>query len=117
MKQIKSKSFFLKDEEQVYTVDKGVTRQFIGYSNEIMTVKVIFEKGAIGYQHSHPHVQTAYIESGVYEVTINGETKTLKAGDGFMAEPNIMHGLVCLEAGVIIDNFSPVREDFYNTIK
>lgn len=117
MKQIKSKAFFLKDEEVVYPVDKGITRQFVGYNNEIMTVKVIFEKGAIGYQHSHPHVQTAYIESGVYEVTIGGETKILKAGDGFFAEPNIKHGLVCIEGGIIIDNFSPVREDFYDTIK
>lgn len=117
MQTIKSNPFFLSKEETIYPVEKGVTRQFLAYNNDIMSVKVIFEKGAIGYTHSHPHVQTAYIASGKFEVTIAGQTQILEEGDAFFAEPNIEHGLVCLEAGIIIDNFSPIREDFYTTIK
>ncbi|SHF30340.1 cupin domain-containing protein [Dysgonomonas macrotermitis] len=116
MNKILSRPFFISSCEPVYVVDKGVTRQFIGYTNDIMTVKVFFEKGAIGYTHSHPHVQTAYIDSGKFEVTIGNETQILEAGDGFVAEPNIEHGVVCLEAGIIIDTFNPIREDFYATI-
>ena len=43
---------------------------------------------------------------------IKGEKKILVAGDGFYAEPDVPHGVVCLEAGVLIDAFSPVRADF-----
>ena len=39
------------------------------------------------------------------------------AGDGIVRQimdvaPNLLHGCVCLEAGVLIDTFTPMREDF-----
>jgi len=113
---VQSNPFFIAEEEIVYQADKGITRQFVGYDNNIMMVKVMFEKGAVGQQHAHDHVQTTYVVSGEFEMTIGNETKILKAGDGFYTEPNIMHGCVCLEAGILIDVFSPIREDFYKTI-
>lgn len=113
---VKSKPFFLSTEEKVYTAAEGITRQFVGYDNDIMMVKVIFEKGAIGYQHQHPHAQTTYVVSGKFEMKIGDETKILEAGDGFYTEPDILHGCVCLEEGILIDVFSPVREDFLATI-
>ena len=38
--------------------------------------------------------------------------KVLRAGDGYYVAPNLPHGCVCLEAGVLIETFSPMREDF-----
>jgi quercetin dioxygenase-like cupin family protein len=116
MKKVQSKPFFIADEEKIYTAGEGITRQFVGYDNSIMMVKVMFEKGAVGMQHAHVHAQTTYVVSGVFEMTIGDETKILKAGDGFYTEPDIMHGCVCLEAGMLIDVFSPIREDFHETI-
>jgi len=115
-KKVQSNPFFIAADEKVYNADKGITRQFVGYDNSIMMVKVMFEKGAIGTQHAHIHAQTTYVVSGKFEMTIGDETKILEAGDGFYTEPNIMHGCVCLEAGMLIDVFSPVREDFLATI-
>ncbi len=80
-------------------------------------VKVMFEKGAVGQPHAHVHAQTTYVVSGKFEMTIGNETKILQAGDGFYTEPDIMHGCICLEAGILIDVFSPIREDFYKTIE
>jgi Uncharacterized conserved protein, contains double-stranded beta-helix domain len=116
MEKIQSNPFFIATEEKVYTAGEGITRQFVGYDNSIMMVKVMFEKGAIGIQHQHPHAQTTYVVSGKFEMTIGDETKILQAGDGFYTEPDILHGCVCLEAGILIDVFSPIREDFYETI-
>jgi quercetin dioxygenase-like cupin family protein len=73
---------------------------------------VSFDKGGVGTLHQHPHTQITHVESGVFEVEIGEEKKVLKAGDAFYIPPNIMHGAVCLEAGVLIDVFSPMREDF-----
>ena len=52
------------------------------------------------------------MESGEFEATIDGETKTLHAGDSFYVAPNKSHGAVCKKSGVLIDIFSPQREDF-----
>ncbi len=62
--------------------------------------------------HQHPHTQSTYVASGCFEVTIDKEKKVLRAGDGYYVAPNLPHGCVCLEAGVLIDTFSPMREDF-----
>ena len=92
--------------------DTGITRQVLGYDGELMLVRVVFEKGAIGTEHSHPHRQVSYVESGVFEITIDGRTETLKRGDTFFVTPDLLHGAVCLEAGELIDVFTPVRETF-----
>ena len=38
----------------------------------------------------------------------------LSAGDGYYVAPDELHGCVCIEAGILIDTFSPVRADFLN---
>lgn len=90
----------------------GITRQILGYGPEIMVVRVWFEKGAIGQVHAHRHSQSTYVESGQFEVFVDGETQILRAGDSFYIAPHLDHGAVCLEEGVLIDTFSPLREDF-----
>lgn len=91
---------------------EGVKRQIMGYDGQLMMVKVAFAAGAIGYEHAHYHTQATYVASGRFEVTINGLKKTLSAGEGFYTEPNVVHGVVCLEEGVLIDTFSPIRAEF-----
>jgi quercetin dioxygenase-like cupin family protein len=92
----------------------GMKRKIMAYDEKLMVVKVDFEKAAIGPVHQHHHVQMTHIESGVFEVEIDGNKKILKAGDAFYIPSNILHGAVCIEAGVLIDVFSPMREDFIN---
>ena len=108
----KSKEFILQKDIITETVGDGVTRQILGYNDELMLVKVSFEKGSIGDMHSHPHVQSSYIESGRFEVTIDGKTQELAQGDGFYVPSGVVHGLICLEKGAVIDAFSPMRKDF-----
>jgi len=90
----------------------GLSRQILGWDNQIMMVKVKFEKGTIANQHTHFHTQTSFCHSGKFEFTIDGEKHVIEAGDGLYIAPNLIHGAVCLEAGVVLDVFSPVREDF-----
>jgi quercetin dioxygenase-like cupin family protein len=93
-------------------VDDKIKRKIMSYSKDLMLVKVAFVKGGIGATHKHPHLQISYIASGVFEITINNETKTLKEGDVYFVPSDILHGAVCLEDGVLIDVFNPMREDF-----
>ena len=93
-------------------VDDRVQRKIMSYDDRMMLVKVQFETGGIGTLHQHPHTQISHVESGVFEVEIGDEKMVLKAGDAFYVPPNVIHGAVCLQAGVLIDVFSPMREDF-----
>jgi quercetin dioxygenase-like cupin family protein len=108
----KSENFLIGAELPVVEVDGGLTRKLMGYDGQLMLLEVKFKTGSIGYQHQHFHSQSSYIASGVFEVTINGEKKILRQGDGFYVEPDVIHGAVCLEEGIIIDTFSPMRLDF-----
>jgi quercetin dioxygenase-like cupin family protein len=93
---------------------EGVSRQIMGYDGQIMTVKVRFEQGAQGYTHHHIHAQTTYVVSGKFAFTIGGQTRIVQTGDGLYMEPNVEHGCECLEAGILIDTFTPMRSDFLN---
>ena len=90
----------------------GMKRKIMAYDDRLMLVRVAFEKGGVGTVHSHPHTQITQVESGVFEVEISGQKKRLCAGDVFYVPPHALHGAVCLEAGVLVDLFSPMREDF-----
>ena len=104
---------FIKNEMvQWEEVDKGVRRSILAFDPTLMVVKVKFEKEAIGALHQHMHVQISYVESGVFEVEIEGVKTTLEQGDTFFVPSNLWHGVVCKQAGVLIDSFSPMREDF-----
>jgi len=109
---LKSKRFFHDSDSSWEEVWPGIKRKVIGYDDRLMMVRVKFTKGTKAPMHNHPHSQTSYIESGEFEVTIGNETKVLKAGDGFYVSPDVMHGVTALEAGVVADAFSPIREDF-----
>jgi len=93
--------------------DPGVTRQVLSDSPELMVVAFRFQKeGAEGKLHSHPHVQSTYVESGRFEFTVGGESFNVAAGQSFVIPSNEVHGCRCLEPGTLIDTFAPRRDDF-----
>ena len=93
-------------------VAPGLSRQIMGHDGKIMLVKAKFDKGAVGTMHKHYHSQVTYVESGEFEMTIDGKMHVLKRGDSFYVLPWLMHGCVCTKPGILIDVFSPAREDF-----
>jgi quercetin dioxygenase-like cupin family protein len=104
--------FQVSNEIQWENAGPGIQRQVFGYDDKIMLVKVKFEKGAVGSLHQHFHSQATYVESGVFELTIGDEKNILKKGDGYYVPPNVIHGCICIEPGLLIDVFSPLRQDF-----
>lgn len=92
--------------------DEGVTRRILAYTDSLMVVENTFEKEAVGKLHHHPHTQITYIVSGEFDFTIGGEHKTVRAGDTLLKEDGVEHGCVCKQAGVLVDIFTPMRQDF-----
>ena len=105
--------FVYENEVQWEPAGENIVRQIMGYNDDVMLVKVKFEKvGAVGTPHTHPHTQTTYVASGKFEFTVGDEKKIVSAGDGLYVAPDVMHGCVCIEPGILIDCFAPMREDF-----
>lgn len=96
----------------VVETGEGVTRQVLSQTAELMTVEFAFDKGGVGDLHHHVHVQSTYVLSGKFRFTIDGSDHQLGVGDSVVIPGNAVHGCVALEAGSLIDTFTPRREDF-----
>jgi unsaturated pyranuronate lyase len=90
----------------------GVRRQVLSHNEHLMVVSFTFARGGEGTPHSHPHVQSTYVDSGRFTFSIDGTTFEVKAGDSFIVPANALHGCVCTEEGRLIDTFTPRRDDF-----
>ncbi|MBE7172572.1 MAG: cupin domain-containing protein [Williamsia sp.] len=111
------KVFIIDSEIEWEQVGEGVKRKIVAYNDQLMLTKVAFEKGGVGALHHHYHSQISHVESGAFEIQIGDDKKLLKAGDAYIVPPHAVHGAVCVEAGVLVDAFSPYREDFIQQTK
>ena len=112
MKSVKDQRWLFAKDIEGEEAGAGVVRYVKSYTDEVMVVENHFKKGAVGALHSHPHTQITYVISGSFEFTIGDETKVVNCGDTLLKKDGILHGCVCLEEGVLLDIFSPMREDF-----
>ncbi|MFC3629230.1 cupin domain-containing protein [Paracoccus angustae] len=87
-------------------------RTVLAHAPDLMVVRFAFDAGDRGAPHSHPHVQSTYVQSGRYRFTVNGREFQVGPGDAFVIPSNAEHGCTCLEGGVLIDSFTPRRDDF-----
>lgn len=94
------------------TTPDGNRRRVVLHTHELMLVEFAFEAGGIGALHSHPHVQASYVAEGSFEVTIDGRVEVLVKGDSFIVPSGLVHGVKALEAGRLVDSFTPHRADF-----
>ena len=109
---MKDQIFVFSKDVEAEQAAQGVTRKVLAYTDEVMCVENHFQEGAIGALHHHPHTQITYIKSGKFEFTIDGEKHIVTEGDTLLKTDGVEHGCVCLEAGQLIDIFTPYREDF-----
>ncbi|HOP75430.1 MAG TPA: cupin domain-containing protein [Bacillota bacterium] len=107
-----NKPFVFGDECEFQPAGEGVRRKILAYGENLMAVEVHFEEGAIGALHQHPHTQLSYVLEGEFEFEIGGEKNIVKKGDTLYKLPNVVHGCRCLKKGILLDIFTPYREDF-----
>ena len=91
--------------------EPGVRRRILQAKGRLMLMEVRFEAGAAGYEHSHVHEQISYCVAGKFEYLLDGRTHVLAAGQSIYVPGNMRHGARALEAGALIDVFTPLRED------
>lgn len=95
--------------------EPGVKRRIFEPGKSLMMMEVHFIKGAKGYEHSHPHEQMTYCLKGSFEFQINGVKRLLHQGETLVIPSGAVHCTTALEEGVLLDTFTPLREDLLST--
>lgn len=63
-------------------------------------------------EHAHPQEQIAHVVKGRMKMIVAGVAHELSAGDAIYLASNVPHGVETLEDTIVIDTFSPPREDY-----
>ena len=96
----------------VERIATGIDRQMI-WGDQVMVCRLRFDPQVVTAVHSHPHEQITLVERGRVRFTVDGGDRIVSAGEVLYFPSGIAHGATMLdEEVVLIDIFSPVREDF-----
>jgi quercetin dioxygenase-like cupin family protein len=95
-----------------FSPEPGLTRRILAHNENMMLVEHHMEKGWAGARHSHPHDQLVYVVSGRLRFSCGSEEFEAGAGDSFILRGGIEHQGWALAPSVILDVFTPLREDY-----
>jgi len=96
----------------VERIGDGVERQMI-WGERLMVCRLTIQPNIVTAVHSHAHEQITLVERGRAVFTIEGQTRIASAGDVLHFPSHVKHGATMLdEEVVLIDIFTPIREDF-----
>jgi quercetin dioxygenase-like cupin family protein len=92
----------------------GAERRILSHGGGMMLVEFTFPRaGMEGAMHSHPHEQLGYVKSGAIELYMDGHDPVrLDEGGSYYVPPNVRHGVMTLAPTVLVDAFTPIRDDF-----
>jgi quercetin dioxygenase-like cupin family protein len=96
----------------VEQVEAGIERQMV-VGEKLMICRLRFAPHLVTPAHEHPHEQMTIVERGPVLFTIGDEERVAQTGDVLHFPSGTWHGATMLDEEVIlVDIFSPVREDF-----
>ncbi len=90
----------------------GARRKVLACGGSMMVVEVYFNAGKVAAEHKHPHEQSSYVVSGSLVLTLDGKEEKMGAGDSFYVAPDVLHSVRFVTDSVVVDVFTPQREDF-----
>jgi quercetin dioxygenase-like cupin family protein len=100
-------------QEDAVITPEGGQRRILSYGGEMMLVQFTFGAGVRSAIHSHPHEQIGYVVSGAIDLIMEGHAPArLTTGSSYYVAPDVRHGIVTHEPTVLLDCFTPLREDF-----
>ena len=106
---------FLKfDDTEKHTLAPDCKRSVLARTDNLLNCRLDMQKGHTAPAHSHPHEQITYIISGKVEITAGSEKEILLSGDSVSFYPNMEHKYLALEDSVVLESFTPMRDDILN---
>ena len=96
----------------IHSPEPGLVRRVGAYNEKLFLAEHRMQKGWVGTRHQHPHDQVVFVVTGQLSVTLDNETFTVSAGDSFVVRGGIEHQAAALADSVVLDVFTPCREDY-----
>lgn len=90
----------------------GVDFVVMAHGPESMVTKMLYKQGDHPPLHKHPNEQSGYVISGRYRIVIGEATHMIGPGDSYCIARNVEHSIEVIEAGEVLDFFSPPRQDY-----
>jgi len=100
------------EEGKMSEPEAGLKRRVLAYNEKLFLAEHEMMEGWTGTAHSHPHDQIVYVVRGHLKVTCQGKTFDVRTGDTFLVRGGVEHGASALEESLVIDVFTPCREDY-----
>jgi quercetin dioxygenase-like cupin family protein len=94
----------------------GVRRKIFKPGQGMMSMMIAFDMGASGPAHSHPHEQITFVISGRLSLTMRDRVHEIGSGEQLYVAGNEVHSVVALEDSVVLEVFTPLREDLLAAI-
>lgn len=94
---------------------KELSTGIVGYyaHGKLSTLGYVeIKAGSVLGKHHHPHEQITFIAEGQLDMTIGDQNVSLTKGMFFVIPSNTPHSAIAVTDCVVIDSFSPVREDY-----
>lgn len=90
----------------------GVVRRTLASGDRLTLVEIRIAPGSNVPEHTHPHEQAGHVAAGQVRFRIGEEQFELEAGDSYLIPGGVAHYVEAVDAAILIEAFSPVREDF-----
>ena len=93
------------------TMVPGIRRRTVAAGVQMMQMVVVLDAGSHLPEHQHPHEQITHMLRGRLRLTVAGVSYELVAGQSLCIPGATLHAADALEDTLVIDTFSPPRED------
>ncbi len=108
---IKTKTFGSTSEKRVL-IRPGLERVTLTYNDAIQMCYFFIAKGSILEMHTHVPIQNGIVISGKVVFHLEDRELTLSAGDAYLFDAMVPHGLETLEDTQLLECFSPCRDEY-----
>jgi len=96
----------------VHDAFPGVVRRTLASGERLTLVEIRIAPGSNVPEHTHPHEQAGHVAAGQVRFHIGSEEFELEAGDSYLIPGDVAHYVEAVDGAILIEAFSPVREDF-----
>jgi quercetin dioxygenase-like cupin family protein len=99
------------DSQQVEML-AGVHRRTMATTDEVMLCEFFLERESFVQEHTHMNDQVGYVVYGKLEINVGGVVRICQPGDSYAVPGGVLHSERALVDTLMIDAFSPPRNDY-----
>ena len=99
--------------------ENAVKKQFLGVDFEVLAIgkdsmvtQMLYKESDFVPFHKHPNEQNGYVITGRYKLFFDNKEYILTKGDSYSIPANMEHSMEIIDAGKVIDVFTPIRQDY-----